>query len=89
MNLLTVAQIIVLVIWIETVLFVPERVRDYNHARAREIRDELLLLRAKSEEVSAPSDDPLDGLERLATLREQGHLSDEEFESQKRKILGD
>ena len=31
---------------------------------------------------------PKETVERLAALREKGHLSDEEFESQKRKILG-
>lgn len=33
--------------------------------------------------------DPIDRLERLAALKDRGLLSDEEFEQQKRKILGD
>ena len=36
---------------------------------------------------SAP-DDPLARLERLALLRQQGHLSEEEFATQKRALLG-
>jgi len=34
------------------------------------------------------SSDKLSDLERLAKLREQGHISDAEFEAQKRKLLG-
>ena len=83
-----VAMIIVLVIWIETVLFVPGRVQNYNDARAREIRDELLLLRTPPKETPVQRNAPLDDLQRLAALREKGHLSEQEFESQKRKILG-
>jgi hypothetical protein len=30
---------------------------------------------------------PLEALERLATLREKGHLTDEEFEREKRKLI--
>lgn len=33
--------------------------------------------------------DPIDRLERLAALKDRGLLTDEEFEQQKRKILGD
>ncbi len=33
--------------------------------------------------------DPVDRLERLAALKDRGLLTDEEFEQQKRKILGD
>jgi uncharacterized membrane protein YdbT with pleckstrin-like domain len=33
-------------------------------------------------------DDPLDQLEQLARLREQGHISPEEYEVQKRRLLG-
>ena len=36
-----------------------------------------------------PSSDPIDRLERLAALKERGLLTDEEFEQQKRKILGE
>lgn len=35
------------------------------------------------------SDDPVDRLERLAALKDRGLLTDEEFQQQKRKILGE
>jgi hypothetical protein len=33
-------------------------------------------------------DDPLDQLEQLARLRAQGHISEEEYETHKRRLLG-
>lgn len=33
-------------------------------------------------------DDPLDQLEQLARLKSQGHITDEEYETQKRRLLG-
>lgn len=38
---------------------------------------------------SPPSDDPVDRLERLAALKDRGLITDEEFEQQKRRILGE
>jgi hypothetical protein len=35
-----------------------------------------------------PSDDPVDRLERLAKLKADGILTEEEFDAQKRRILG-
>jgi uncharacterized membrane protein YdbT with pleckstrin-like domain len=37
---------------------------------------------------AAGPDDPLDQLEQLARLRSQGHVTDEEYETQKRRLLG-
>jgi hypothetical protein len=37
---------------------------------------------------TAPAADPIEQLQRLAALREQGILTDEEFAAQKAKILG-
>jgi uncharacterized membrane protein YdbT with pleckstrin-like domain len=37
---------------------------------------------------AAGPDDPLDQLEQLARLRAQGHITDEEYETQKRRLLG-
>jgi hypothetical protein len=37
----------------------------------------------------APGADPLDGIKRLAELRDSGALSDEEFEARKRELLED
>jgi uncharacterized membrane protein YdbT with pleckstrin-like domain len=34
------------------------------------------------------SDDPLDQIEQLARLRAEGHITEEEFETQKRRLLG-
>jgi hypothetical protein len=38
---------------------------------------------------AASTPDPVDRLERLAALKDRGLLTDQEFEQQKRKILGD
>jgi uncharacterized membrane protein YdbT with pleckstrin-like domain len=37
---------------------------------------------------AADSDDPLDQLEQLARLKSQGHITDGEYETQKRRLLG-
>jgi hypothetical protein len=37
--------------------------------------------------VAAPAQDPIEQLEKLAALKEQGILTDEEFAAQKAKIL--
>jgi Short C-terminal domain len=37
----------------------------------------------------APAEDPLDRLEKLNELRQSGALTDEEFEAQKKKLLGE
>ena len=41
-----------------------------------------------SDDAGKDTDDPLAQLERLAALRDSGALTDEEFEEQKRRILG-
>ncbi len=38
---------------------------------------------------AALQSDPVDRLERLAALKDRGLLTDDEFEQQKRKILGE
>ena len=43
---------------------------------------------ARTETIETDGGSPLDEIERLARLREQGLLSDEEFETQKRRLLG-
>ena len=40
------------------------------------------------QQVAPAGDDPIAKLERLSALRESGALTDEEFEEQKRRILG-
>jgi hypothetical protein len=44
---------------------------------------------AAAEVPSTPADDQLSQLERLSALRASGALTEEEFEQQKRRILGD
>ncbi len=44
---------------------------------------------APAQPPSPPSDDPVDRLERLAALTDRGLITDEEFEQQKRRILGE
>ncbi|MFA9444536.1 PH domain-containing protein [Egicoccus sp. AB-alg6-2] len=45
-------------------------------------------LRMLHQRSGGPGLDPVSALERLADLRERGHLTDEEFEAQKRRLLG-
>jgi uncharacterized membrane protein YdbT with pleckstrin-like domain len=62
----------------------PERIQKliYEMAEANEAR-----MRAPAPAESGP-DDPLDQIEQLARLKEQGHISPEEYEIQKRRLLG-
>jgi uncharacterized membrane protein YdbT with pleckstrin-like domain len=43
---------------------------------------------ARTETIATEEGSPLDEIERLATLKERGLLSEEEFETQKRRLLG-
>ena len=76
---------------IEVLIAVSGRVEDHNRDLARSIRDEIVFLREMAPGgvvgPSTPADDTVAQLERLASLRERGHLTVEEFEAQKRKIL--
>lgn len=54
--------------------------------RAAEMQEQAM--QAMQPQAPAPSQDPIDRLERLAALKERGVLTDEEFEQQKRRILG-
>ncbi|TDK88527.1 SHOCT domain-containing protein [Mycobacterium paragordonae] len=54
--------------------------------RATEMQEQAML--AMQPQAPAASQDPLDRLERLAALKDRGVLTDEEFEQQKRRILG-
>jgi hypothetical protein len=49
----------------------------------------LRLPRRSQEPAAAPPDDTLTGLERLTKLRADGSLTDEEFEAQKKALLGE
>lgn len=43
---------------------------------------------ARTETIATEEGSPLDEIERLATLKERGLLTEEEFETQKRRLLG-
>jgi uncharacterized membrane protein YdbT with pleckstrin-like domain len=62
----------------------PEDVQKliYERAEANQRRD------AGRTELPGDPDDPLDQLEQLARLRTQGHITDEEYEVHKRRLLG-
>jgi uncharacterized membrane protein YdbT with pleckstrin-like domain len=62
----------------------PERVQKliYEMAEENEAR-----MRAPAAAEGGP-DDPLDQIEQLARLKEQGHITPEEYEIQKRRLLG-
>jgi uncharacterized membrane protein YdbT with pleckstrin-like domain len=63
----------------------PERVQKvvYEMAEENERR-----MRGAPVAASGEGDDPLDQLEQLAALKEQGHITPEEYEVQKRRLLG-
>lgn len=54
--------------------------------RATEMQEQAM--QAMQPQAPAASQDPIDRLERLAALKDRGVLNDEEFEQQKRRILG-
>jgi uncharacterized membrane protein YdbT with pleckstrin-like domain len=64
----------------------PERVQKliYEMAEENEARMKGKLVAT----AAGGEDDPLDKLEHLARLKEQGHITSEEFEIQKRRLLG-
>ena len=77
----------------EVLTTVGGRVDDHNREFARGIRNEIVFLRegdaqpSKSPAATLGTSSGVEELERLAALREKGHLTDQEFESQKRKLL--
>ncbi|BAX93865.1 SHOCT domain-containing protein [Mycobacterium shigaense] len=66
----------------------PGRFRDEMMRRGAEMQQQALGA-AQAAQAQPAQQDPLDRLERLAALKDRGLLTDEEFEQQKRKILGD
>lgn len=86
------------IVWIcvliEVLVSVGERVEYHNRELARGIRNEIVFLREKDAErdkspaTTTEAASGVEQLERLAALREKGHLTEEEFETQKRKVLG-
>ena len=68
-----------------TVFFTKKQQPDFEQLRDRiyQIQDSLL-----SQKDIAQRHSPLDELDKLASLRDRGIVSDDEFESQKQRILG-
>ena len=63
----------------------PEDVQKLIYEMSEENQDRIAA--SGSGPASGP-DDPLDQLEQLARLKAQGHVTDEEYETQKRRLLG-
>lgn len=63
---------------------------DYERdARIDELeRQQAMQQQAPAPAAAGPSDDTLAQLEKLGQLKQQGILTDEEFQEQKRKLLG-
>jgi uncharacterized membrane protein YdbT with pleckstrin-like domain len=62
----------------------PERVQKLIYEMAEENEQRL----REPAPAEGGSEDPLDQLEQLARLKEQGHITPEEYEIQKRRLLG-
>lgn len=78
-----------LCVLVEVLVTSGDRVDTHNRELAREVRNELVYLRESDAQEARHQDaGSLVALERLASLREKGHLSEAEFEDQKRKMLG-
>jgi uncharacterized membrane protein YdbT with pleckstrin-like domain len=64
----------------------PERVQKVIYEMSEE--NQLRMEGERPTETVATGSSPLDEIERLASMKERGLLSDEEFEVQKRRLLG-
>lgn len=64
-----------------------KNVRAYSEA-ADEVQGQQIEYTQPQQSASAPQEDMISQLERLGALKDQGILTEEEFQSQKAKILG-
>ncbi len=64
-----------------------KNVRAYSEAQ-QEVRGQQVVYAQPQQAAPAPQEDPIAQLERLGALRDQGVLTEEEFQAQKAKILG-
>ena len=78
----------ILAILFEILTQVRDRVDEYNVELAQGIAAEIMHLSERDLPLPRTGSDDLDQLERLAKLRDGGHLSPEEFAEKKRQILG-
>jgi len=67
----------------------PNGFREQMMQRGAEMQQQAMAAMQAAQAQPAPSNDPVDRLERLATLKDRGLITDEEFEQQKRRILGE
>lgn len=51
-------------------------------------QEQMQISRGQAKAAAQPATDIASQLERLATLKEKGHLTEEEFQTQKKKLLG-
>jgi hypothetical protein len=67
----------------------PNGFREQMIARGTQVQQQAMAaMQAQAGAVPA-SNDPVDRLERLASLKDRGLITDDEFEQQKRRILGE
>ncbi len=75
------------------VLYDPNGFRAQMMQRGAEMQQQAMtaMQAAEAQAAQAPpaSNDPVDRLERLAALKDRGLITDDEFEQQKRRILGE
>ncbi len=64
-----------------------KNVKAYSDAQ-QEVRGEQVAYTKPQQAAPAPQEDVISQLERLGALRDQGILTEEEFQAQKAKILG-
>lgn len=67
----------------------PTGFREEMMRRGAEMQQQALGAMQAGQASARPGSDPIDRLERLAALKDRGLLTGEEFEQQKRKILGE
>ena len=65
-----------------------KNVAAYSQAQQQVPRQQVVYTPPAAAAPPAPQDDTVSQLERLGALRDQGVLTDEEFQAQKAKILG-
>ena len=73
---------------------IRQAIADPNAFRAQMMQAMTAMQAAQAQAAQAPptppaSNDPVDRLERLAALKDRGLINDDEFEQQKRRILGE
>jgi membrane protease subunit (stomatin/prohibitin family) len=63
-----------------------KNVKAYSDAR-QDVQGQQVVYAQPQQAAPAPQEDPIAQLERLGALRDQGVLTEEEFQAQKAKIL--